>query len=295
MQAVSSAVALRGRWSFAIPAGVTMLALAGPAAAQTEPDEPGDAVNYPFFAESGSDGIGSYSIGDRQVRQLTIRPRPLLRSPWDNSFGLRMRITATIGFVEFDDVDELIDSFTVGAIVPGIEILFALSRRSLIYPFLDIGIGSNTSESAAAFVGATGVAGEFVFPVGNFELGLEPSAQLALSRSSEENLERDFGGLFLRSDLRLPLPFNLLGERAEIGGYGTFGWYAMDVEFEDPDGGVSTVNTGYEIGALLGWNTRPKVLFVRLPRIGVGYRFGDGFSSFRIVITGDRLTRLVRD
>ncbi len=205
-------------------------ALAGSVLAQ-EPNA-GELVNYPFFYGSGSDsGLGAYAVGDRTVQMLTIRPRPMLRSPWKHSWGLRLRLTATLGYYDFEDLEQTIASFRTVAFVPGVEVLFPLSSRSLLYPYIDLGVGSNESRTGLVFVGALGVGSEFVFPLKRFEIGLEPKAQVAVSRASEESLEEDFGGIGLRSDIRHPLAFRILGETAELAGYAGIGWYLRPLTF----------------------------------------------------------------
>ena len=121
-------------------------ALAGSVLAQ-EPNA-GELVNYPFFYGSGSDsGLGAYAVGDRTVQMLTIRPRPMLRSPWKHSWGLRLRLTATLGYYDFEDLEQTIASFRTVAFVPGVEVLFPLSSSSLLYPYIDLGVGSNESRT----------------------------------------------------------------------------------------------------------------------------------------------------
>jgi hypothetical protein len=49
----------------------------------------------------------------------------------------------------------------------------------------------------------------------------------------------------------------------------------------------------YEIGATIGFRfLAPKIWFIAVPRLSVGYRFGDGLTGLRIRIGGDRVTRL---
>ena len=65
------------------------------------------------------------------------------------------------------------------------------------------------------------------------------------------------------------------------------------MNFTDEVGGRESVRWQYEVGVTLGFRVQaPKIWFIRVPRLGVGYRFGDGLEGLSIRIGGDRVTRL---
>lgn len=264
--------------------------------AQDTPDlELGDEVNYPWTFSTTEGGFGSGSVGDQSSQVLTIPVSIWLRRLTDGrKLGLRLRLTGVIGYQDFERLDEFkVESLRFGGLFPGIEFMIPLSDRSMLRPFADIGIGLTNSEIEELLLTTFGLRTEFVFPWKRWELGLEPRVQAGVSWANTELVDDEYVMLTARMDARYPLGFQIGGETPDIGAYFEPGYFLNTLEFTGVDGTGESIEKQYEVGMTVGFREQaPKIWFVRVPRIGVGYRFGDGLTGLRIRIGGDRATRL---
>ena len=264
--------------------------------AQDTPDlELGDEVNYPWTFSTTEGGFGSGSVGDQSSQVLTIPVSIWLRRLTDGrKLGLRLRLTGVIGYQDFERLDEFkVESLRFGGLFPGIEFMIPLSDRSMLRPFADIGIGLTNSEIEELLLTTFGLRTEFVFPWKRWELGLEPRVQAGVSWANTELVDDEYVMLTAGMDARYPLGFQIGGETPDIGAYFEPGYFLNTLEFTGVGGTGESIEKQYEIGVTIGFREQaPKIWFVRVPRIGVGYRFGDGLTGLRIRIGGDRVTRL---
>ena len=264
--------------------------------AQDTPDlELGDEVNYPWTFSTTEGGFGSGSVGDQSSQVLIIPVSIWLRKLTDGrKLGLRLRLTGVIGYQDFERLEDFkVESIRLGGVFPGIEFLIPLSDRSMLRPFADIGIGLTNAEIEELLLTTFGLRTEFVFPWKRWELGLEPRAQMGVSWANTELVDGEYVMLTARMDARYPLGFQIGGETPDIGAYFEPGYFLNTLEFTGVGGAGESIEKQYEIGVTIGFREQaPKIWFVRVPRIGVGYRFGDGLTGLRIRIGGDRVTRL---
>lgn len=262
-------------------------------AAAQEPDSD-DFLNYPWTFSA--DGSLDFSSVDGQQTQVLAIPVSiwLRRLTGDRRMGIRLRLTGILGFADFERIEELdLDSVRLGGVFPGIELLFPLGARSMLRPYLDLGVGLTDTRISNILVGDVGLRTEFVFPWKRWELGLEPRLLAGVASRSGETLDTEFIELAGKADARYPLGFTIDGQHPDVGAYVEAGWFPDGLDFVSQGGSRLTVDQTYEIGLTLGFRfLAPKIWFVRVPRLGIGYRFGDGLSGLRIRIGGDRVTRL---
>ena len=282
--------------AFLVLASLALL-LAPPESPAQEPVdlELGDEVNYPWTLSSADGGFGSGSVGDQSSRVLSVPVSIWLRRLTDGrTLGLRLRITGVIGYQDFERLEDFnVESIHLGGVFPGIEFLLPLSDRSMLRPFMDIGVGLTNTEIAEVLLTTIGLRTEFVFPWKRWELGLEPRAQVGLSWSNTELVDGEYATLTGRMDARYPLGFTIGGSTPDVGGYFEPGFFPNGLSFTSSDGGRTSIQKQYEVGITLGFrNPAPRIWFFRVPRLGLGYRFGDGLTGLRIRIGGDRVTRL---
>lgn len=267
-----------------------------PARAQDAAElDPGDEVNYPWVMSSADGGFGTGSVGDQSSRVLTIPVSIWLRRLTEGrKLGLRLRVTGVIGYQDFERLEEFnVESIRLGGVFPGIEFLVPLSDRSMLRPFADIGLGLTNSEVEELLLTTFGLRTEFIFPWKRWELGLEPRAQAGVSWANTELVDDEYVVLTARIDARYPLGFRIGGRTPDVGAYFEPGYFPDALEFTDVKGVRGKIEKQYEVGVTVGFREKaPKIWFIRVPRLGVGYRFGDGLTGWRIRIGGDRVTRL---
>jgi hypothetical protein len=274
--------------------GLALLAL--PAHGQETVDlEPGDEVNYPWTLGGADGGLGTGSVGDQTSRVLTVPVSIWLRRLTDGrKVGLRLRLTGVLGFQDFERLEEFnLESVRLGGVFPGIEFLLPLSDRSMLRPFADIGIGLTNTAIDELWLTTFGLRTEFVVPWKRWEIGFEPRAQAGISWADTDLLDEQYVLVSARMDVRYPLRFEIGGSTPDVGGYFEPGWFPNELVFSAEGGAERSVVGQYELGATLGFrDLAPKIWFIRVPRLGFGYRFGDGLTGWRIRIGGDRVTRL---
>lgn len=286
---------MRSWWKACALAAILSAATPGWASGQDMPPlEPEDLVNPSVFTNNGN-SFGSSEVGGQNTRVLSITPSIWLRRiTEERRLGLRLRLTGIIAYSDFERLEEFdIESVRIGGVIPGIEFLIALGSRSMLRPYLDLGLGLTNTEIGQLSVVTTGIRTEFVFPWRRWELGLEPSGQVSWANAGRDLVDSSYAGIALKADARYPLHFRIGGQVPDIGAYAESGWFPNGIEFETANGTRSTINEQFELGLTLGFRyLAPKIWFIRVPRLGVGYRFGDGLAGLRIRIGGDRVTRL---
>lgn len=279
---------------------VTMVGMvaffAATARAQDPPDlDLGDEIHYPWTFSGADGGFGSSSVGDQSSQVLIIPVSIWLRRLTDGrKLGLRLRLTGVLGFQDFERIEDFeVKSVRLGGVFPGIEFLIPLSDRSMLRPFIDLGIGLTNSEVKDILLTNLGLRTEFVFPWKRWELGLEPRIQAGITRASVDLVDDDYASLSMKMDARYPLGFRIGGSTPDVGAYFEPEWLPNALEFTTVDGERASIDEQHEVGVTFGFrDPAPKIWFIRVPRVSVGYRFGDGLNGLRIRIGGDRVTRL---
>lgn len=286
---------LRTRFVPAVAGLALALSPAGSQAQEPVDLELGDEVHYPWTLSGADGGFGSGSVGDQSSRVLTVPVSIWLRKLTDGrTLGLRLRITGVIGYQDFGRLEDFdVESIRLGGVFPGIEFLLPLSDRSMLRPFMDIGLGFTDTEVEQVFLTTIGLRTEFVFPWKRWELGLEPRAQVGFSWSDRDLVDQEYATLTARMDARYPLGFTIGGSTPDVGVYFEPGFFPNGLRFTNPDGGRTSIQQQYEVGITLGFrDLAPRIWFFRVPRLGLGYRSGDGLTGLQIRIGGDRVTRL---
>jgi hypothetical protein len=252
--------------------------------------ELGDEVNYPWTLSTADGGFGSGSAGDQSSRVLTVPVSIWLRRLTDGRrLGLRLRLTGVIGYQDFERLEDFdVESIRLGGVFPGIEFLVPLSDRSMLRPFVDIGVGLTNTEIDELLLTTFGLRTEFVFSWKRWELGLEPRAQVGRTWANTDLVDDEYAMITGQMDARYPLGFTIGGQHPDVGAYFTPGYFPNRLNFTDEVGGRQSVRWHYEVGMTLGFREEaPRIWFIRVPRLGVGYRFGDGLTGLSIRLTAD--------
>jgi hypothetical protein len=231
---------------------------------------------------------------ERTTRLLRVPVGFTLKAMDGEEWGVRLRVAGTFAVHDFANLSEILDdpSVRTTALVPGIEVLAPLGKTSTIRPFLDLGVGADTKGRVAALIGSVGARAELLFLADPFRYGLEPLLQYNLAVSSERT--HSFGNGSIRALGRRALGFELGGHRPDAGLYVEAGYFYDELEFTVSSGDAVGVRNGYELGFTTGFfYPRPKIWLFTVPRLWVGYRFGQT-TGLRIRLGGD-FVRPLRD
>jgi hypothetical protein len=298
---IAAALALFAALAALVPANAR-----GQEAPELDPDQ---ILDYGWlYSPSANDGIDFNSGGagaqstnylsipiSLWMRRLPCCGNPITPEVEGRTFGVRLRITSVIGFAQFDSIAQFdVKSVNLGAIYPGIELLFKTGELSMLRPYVNVGWGATSSTETTIVFGNLGLRTEFVFPWKRWELGLEPRLQGGYVLTDIENASLNNVQISAKMDARYPLGFTIRGQTPDVGAYFEPTWFPDQITFATIDGGEKSITTQYEVGATLGFRYLAPMLcgLFRWPRLGIGWRFGNGAGGWRIRIGGDRIIRL---
>ena len=279
----------------------------GLARCQDESLDPDELLDFGWLYSESDDGIGFSSEGGGAqsasilsipvsfwMRRLPCCGNPITPEVEGRTFGIRLRLTSIIGLAEFDDIADFdVNSVDLGAVLPGIELLFSTGQRSILRPYVDVGWAATSSKETTLVFGEIGLRTEFVFPWKRWELGLEPRLKAGYSFTDIENADLDHSTIAAKADARYPLGFTIRGQTPDVGVYFEPSWHPSAISFTTATGEEESIHAQFEVGATLGFRYLAPMLcgLFRWPRLGIGYRFG-GANGWRIRIGGDRVVRL---
>jgi len=263
------------------------------AAAQNAAMDPDDLVNH---GVPRREGFANDNVADQSTFAFVIRPSLMLRQYEPDRLGLRLRLGLGFAIVQFDrpDLPDLEDVQAL-AFIPGLEFIVPLSRASVLEPFFDVGLGTAFAENDPFWVFTLGLNSEFVYLRKRWELGLEPLAEFNLTRSKGRTNDDQSAQIGLRADARHPLWFRMGSSQPTVGLYGYAGYFFVPIEFTAQNNVQKDINAQFELGVLFSFERRPKIWFIRVPTLRIGYGFGDGLAGLRIRLGGDRVVNLYAD
>jgi hypothetical protein len=249
--------------------------------------QPGSIGPYVAFHSLETD-----EPGDTELRIFRI-PINLTLRQWSNErWGMRLRLEATIATTDsFRFLKKLLDELRVTTIVPGMEFIFPVGSHHKLKPFFDLGFGTNDATNDVNLLGDLGIRTEFIFPGDKLIFGLEPGVKLSANTGDRIRNNTAFNGFVTLMALHT-INHRVAGYLPDAGVYVEGGYDNMALEFSSVTVTASDLSTRYEAGLTFGFARGvPKIGPVRLPRLRVGYRFGD-VTGFRFRLGGDWLTVL---
>lgn len=200
-----------------------------------------------------------------------------------DDWGLRVRLVLYGGIYDFT-VEEAIDldlKFESLAATPGVEFLVPVGKGWILKPFAEVGYGRDFDNDLGFGVWSVGLRTIVTWPVKKWHLSLGTKVQYLSTFTSDLAFADDYGEIRLGFDARHPLPFTIAGNQAEISGYYIRRqWVDAFIAKEGFD--PFEIQYTNEFGFTFGTDPKIKLWFFRLPRIGLGYRFGPNVSGWRL-------------
>ncbi len=215
-----------------------------------------------------------------------------LRPMGESTVGIKLRVAATVVIRDFKTIDNIdLGTLRTNAFLAGAELLIPLHRYRTLRPFLDMGVGKDLANGETVFLIEAGMLGEFIFPWRQWHFSVEPAVRLNGTSGNELGSTDDQVQGLLHLEARHAMPVRVSGHDMFGGVYAEAGYFLNSLDFLAASGSTAQVQEGYEVGITLGfYDVRPKIWFLRLPRISVGYRFRGGVDGIRIRIGGDWAT-----
>ena len=230
--------------------------------------------------------------GDK-INSIRIPVNITLLSWHERPYGLRLRLAGTFATNDLDGVlDGEIDKINVSSFMPGLEIVIPVGKNHILRPHFDLGVGLDSTTERLETLVALGLRTEFVFAGKHYFAGLEPGFKV--DNRPNVDLEDDLVfSPFLTLSGRRVLGFTIAGHQPDAGVFIETGYDFNALELTSVRSTRDAVKTQYEVGVGFGFSqSRPKIWIISMPRIRVGYRFGD-LEGFRIRIGGDWLNSVV--
>jgi len=250
----------------------------------------GGLTNFAFLNYYGT---GTFETGGQKVLVIRIPPALTLRSLEQYPWGLRAKLAFVFAIQDFETLDDItFDKYRVFTFVPGIEMLIPVGEIATLRPYFDFGVGVDDETNQFGLIAGLGIKTEFIFLANRWRMSLEPGAQMSTSRPIDGPDVRDnYSEIWLKGTARHPLWFKMGDAQPDAGVYAEVSNLFDTLEFRSITGETTKIRALFEVGVSLGFQyPRPAVLFVRIPTVSVGYRFGKDFQGLTIRFGGDLAT-----
>jgi hypothetical protein len=244
------------------------------------------------FAFAHRLGTGIYEISGRTVQVYSLPFERRLRERDDERAGLVLTLPVTLGFFDFK-VQDILESglpsdLSTLSFVPGLRWEIGIGEHWEVQPFVEAGVARDRSNSLQASVATLGATADRRSESPHGALRWHHSLAYAHSRIDGAGSD-DFALLVSGIELTRPLDTRIGDVALDFAPYAALRWYpdapSVPLLASAPTGGVTRLQG--ELGITLGTAEPLRIAGVTLPRIGLGYRFGEDLSVFRLVI-GER-------
>jgi len=257
-----------------------ILLLVGQIHAQGGGGGPSTPAVHPFAFALGS---GDSAASETKVYDIRIPMYFTLIPLEDRPWGLRLKMTVFAGVYRFT-AEEAIDlnlRFQSLAATPGVEFLVPAGKGWLLKPFTEIGYAYDFDQDLGFGVWSVGMRTLVTWPIGKIDLSFGTKAQYLSTFTSDLDLADEFGEVRLGLDARHPLGFTISGSGANLSLYFIHRQY-IDAIIKREEGNPLEIKQTNELGFTFGTTPKVKLWFFRLPRIGLGYRWGQNIRGLRL-------------
>jgi hypothetical protein len=241
-------------------------------------------IDFGFATQLGS---GVYTMSGRTLQVYKFPFGYEFDHAPDARVRAKLTLPVTLGFIDFEAIDVvqtgLPQSLDSLSFVPGLMLDVALSPPWRLQPFVEAGIARDRASDLDQNIYAAGLRSLYDVSRGSTDWQLYD--ELLHTVVEQRSLDRTDDFTRLRLGVTARRPFDVVGDgrRADYLVYG-FGDLFLDTP-ESPlngeEGGGG--DTQFELGVTFGTTEPVRLWRIPLPRIGLGYRFGDGLSVYRLV------------
>jgi hypothetical protein len=241
-------------------------------------------IDFGFANQLGS---GVYTMSGRTLQVYRLPFGYEFDQDTDARVRAKLTLPVTLGFLDFEAADVvhtgLPDTLDSLSFVPGLTLEVRISPRWRLEPFVEAGIASDRTSDLDQRIYAAGLRSLYDLAHGATDWQLYD--ELIYAGVEQRSLDHTDDFTRLRVGVTARRPFDVAGNgrRADYLVYGFADAFLDTPESplngEEGGGGDTQLELGVTFGA-----TEPIRLWrVPLPRIGLGYRFGDGLSVYRLV------------
>ncbi len=263
-----------------------LCALSGspPSLADEQDDKLSAQINYAYANYLGT---GIYTAADRAVQVYHMPFSVNYREPEPPRQGLIFRLPVTVGFINFK-LDKIIESGLPNRIetltlVPGLAFVFRLRENWTLTPFADLGAGHDFETNHSAWVYGAGIKSLATFGLGRLDFTLFNEFLFAGNTTPDNRGSNDFSRLETGISFQKPLSWRLWQRKTALRIYYANFLYTNSLEFLQFTDNSYEISTQNEIGMTLDTDPDMQVARIGFSGIGIGYRFGNKISVYRLV------------
>ena len=280
------------RRASALIAAVLVAGLHGLGAKAAEPLLRESELPEANFAFAHRLGTGIYEISGRTVQVYSLPFERRLREQEEDRPGLVLTLPVTLGFFNFK-VQDILESglpsdISTLSFVPGLRWEIALDDGWALQPFVEAGVARDRTDDLRARVATVGATADWRGASRHGALRWHHSLAYARSRIDRAGTD-DFALWVSGGEVLRPMAVQVHDEPLDWAPYAAIRWYpdapAVPLLASAPTRGVTRLQG--ELGVTFGTVRPVRIAGVELPRVGLGYRFGEHLSVFRLVI-GER-------
>jgi hypothetical protein len=246
------------------------------------------ADESPHHAFATQMGSGIYSARQQTTQIYRVNAAIGILSPLRHQWGINLRLPLAVGFFDYNPYtllkQELPQSVSTSALLPTCELSHYIHSHWLVIPFAGVGFGIQWSDKTHNWISNIGLRNLFIIPWGKWDLRLSNRFLHAVLFSRNWIKSDDFGLVESGIDLRRPLGIRLAG----IGLDGSL--VIINYIFKtSPNLFFSSSKPQqefieWEFGMTVGAAQHTTIWGIRLPRLGIGYRFGRNGDSIRLTL-----------
>jgi hypothetical protein len=242
-------------------------------------------VNYAFATQLGS---GVYDVSGRTLQIYRLPFGYSFSEPRSDRPGVSLTLPVTLGLLDFEPRDVLDtgvpDSLDTLSFVPGIQLDFALNPHWHFLPFGEFGRAWDLGGDVDADVYSFGAHGSGLWSTDALD-SLRVDIGLTYTAVNPQELHKDDVLLLeLGVEGRRPLALSIAGRPLDWGVYALAQAFVDRAEEPLDQSAAQADPLQFEVGLTLGTRDPVTVWHIPVPRVGVGFRFGEELEVWRLVL-----------
>jgi hypothetical protein len=253
-------------------------------AQDTVSQNPEDLYHWAYAAAFGT---GAYRIGDSDMFVIRFTPKFEVYALPDSEVTVNLNLPVTLGLQTFD-IDKIIsnpidETLVTFSFVPGVEFVIPVTTRWILKPYGNAGLGAEIKGAASAWIYYGGLNSLFRSQFGQLGVNLLNGVQW-LGYYPNSGLADSLARLATGLEGEYPLGnVAVKGQQLYMKPHVIHYWYFNDLDFRIIQESPVEINQELELAFAVGTKEPISIWFLKLDRIGVGYRKGDSIEGIRLI------------
>jgi hypothetical protein len=241
-------------------------------------------INFGFATQLGS---GIYTLSGRTLQVYKLPFSWTLPAEDEARVRTRLTLPVTIGLADFKPTDVIESGLPRNldtlSFVPGVEVRVSVADNWRLEPFVEAGIARDKTNDLDERVYSGGLRSRYEYLDGTTHWEFYEELLYVLVEQRSNDTTDDCTRFRLGATARRAFGGMAMNRHPDYLVYGMADVYT-DTPNGPADGEVSNGGGAqFEFGVTFGTVESISIWHVPLPRLGLGYRFGEGLSVFRVV------------